>query len=239
MVRGAREELAVIQAYARRANKRVRYNTLDWFDKIEARQRRVLLESACVWRTAGPNAAALYLLLGQRARSRDDESDVPLPTIIDRLKAWMDAHPETLATLRDIDHDANYLAGRWLAEWSTYRWMLHMNCKGIAPSTSSLFLEYSAQFPPSLLGPRARLRLNKMKTEKQKMRDWASQYRRRWGVKHGRLQPGTCLSCQEIRDKVGCSVSLRSIPFFLFGRWPFIWDGRNGYSRLRSWARMW
>ena len=73
MVRGAREELAVIQAYARRANKRVRYNTLDWFDKIEARQRRVLLESACVWRTAGPNAAALYLLLGQRARSLEPD----------------------------------------------------------------------------------------------------------------------------------------------------------------------
>ena len=198
----ARGELRQIQDQARKANRRALYNKLDWFDKLQARGRRILFNAASVLRTVGPNVAGLYLLCQRRKRNYGESTHVAAHSLADRITSWADANTAALTVLEDMDHDANYVAGRWLAEWSTFRWMLHMNSKGIAPSRRALVEEYCNQFPQALLGPRARYHLDQVSVCRMKARDWAVQFRRRWGVQHRRLQAGPSLSTEEIKKKV-------------------------------------
>ena len=198
----ARGEIAQMQDQVRKASRRALYNRLDWFDKLEARGRRILLSAASVLRVVGPNAAGLYLLCQRRERQNEETATVAAHGLADRITAWVDANAAALVILDDVGHDANYIAGRWLAEWSTFRWMLHMNSKGVAPSRRALVEEYCNQFPQPLLGSRARYHLDQVSICTVKARDWAVRFRRRWGVQHRRLQAGPSLSNDEIREKV-------------------------------------
>ena len=183
-------EYAELAHDVRRARKRVRYDSLDWMEKLEVRNRRRLLESAAIWNAAGPNAAALYLIICQRSSGshKERDSDVSPPEVAARLSAWIRAHPDSIDLLADIDHAANFEAGRWLAEFAAFHWLVHMNGKGIAPSTDSLFQEYSAQYPGILRGPRVVYHLDQLARVISKRRDWAARFRRKWGASHARLE---------------------------------------------------
>ena len=199
-----RDEYAGLAHEVRRACKRARYDSIDWFGKLELRNRRRLLESAAIWAAAGPNAAVLYLILCQRASRSHKESvsELSPPEILDRLSAWIRANPYSIDLLFNVDHAANFEAGRWLAEFHTFRWLLHMNGKGVAPSTDMLFQEYSAQYPAVLRGPRVVYHLDQLARVLCKRRDWATRFRRKWGASHARLPAGPYLSQDEILRKV-------------------------------------
>ena len=197
-------EYAELAHDVRRARKRARYDSLDWMGKLELRSRRRLLESAAIWNAAGPNAAALYLIICQRiSRShKESDGDVSPPEVVARLSVWIRAHPDSIDLLSDDDHAANFEAGRWLAEFATFQWLLHMNGKGVAPSTDSLFQEYSTQYPVILRGPRVVYHLDQLARVMSKRRDWAVRFKRKWGAAHARLPAGPCLTEEEILRKV-------------------------------------
>ena len=225
----ARGEIAQMQDQVRKASRRALYNGLDWFDKLEARGRRILVSAASVLRVVGPNTAGLYLKCHRRKRKREESATADVNALVDRITSWVDANAEALTILCDVDHDANYIAGRWLAEWSTFRWMLHMNSKGVAPSSRALVDEYCNQFPPPLLGSRARYHLDQISSCRMKTRNWAVQFRRRWGVQHRRLQAGPSLSNDEIREKVAAQMFLDFVRICIaFARSRCIWAGLNG-----------
>ena len=130
--------------------------------------------------------------------------------VIGKIKAVSEL-PAVAQILADEASTLRVKAVRWLAEWRTFVWLVSLNVKGIAPSSADVGSWYRAHFPAD----HERLvqdHLHALETNKQALKKWMNQFRKRWSLRHASLPVAPALADEEIRRKVGSPGEAKKFP---------------------------
>ncbi len=105
-------------------------------------------------------------------------------------------HPESATARRRLQRCHEYFC-----ELKLFKWVLELNSrKGVAPSTSHLVERYLSTWPVGVhaLAPPS---LQRLLARPFSVRMWAVRWRRRWGVRHGKLKIRTVCAEAEMCQK--------------------------------------
>jgi hypothetical protein len=92
-------------------------------------------------------------------------------------------------------------ARRWIAEWQLLIWLVHLNVKGIAPSSKEMLEEYRLNIL-SLNGDGAHDHLDSVEKNATSRANWCRTFRQRWGLAYKTMMPGHEFNDIEITRRV-------------------------------------
>jgi hypothetical protein len=109
---------------------------------------------------------------------------------------------DTIRRMSCDEHNSQVVkAKRWLAEWRLLIWLVHLNVRGIAPSSKELLEEYKGHLL-SISGDGAHDHLEAVEHTATSKANWARTFRERWGLCYKTMMPGHEFTDEEICRRV-------------------------------------
>ena len=96
---------------------------------------------------------------------------------------------------------AVYKALRWLSEWRTFHWLLHLNIRGVAP-TSADVRERFIESVDAAHRPHLQTCIDNLTDSVRYQKKWIATFRKHWGLQFKTLAVGHMFSEDEIRERV-------------------------------------
>lgn len=92
-------------------------------------------------------------------------------------------------------------AVRWITEWLTFHWVMHLNAKGIAPSSADVRERY-VELVPHNVQHHLESDIVSLRNSVSVQKKWAAAFRKHWTLKHRMMAIGHVLADDEIKVRV-------------------------------------
>jgi hypothetical protein len=100
----------------------------------------------------------------------------------------------------------------WLAEYRVYKWVSAQNdVRGVAPSSLDMLGRFTHECRQLGVQDRLPSLENMLDTAGRSARQWSRRFRRKWGIRLGRLKPREVCSSEEIAEKAGSMISQHAL----------------------------